>query len=243
MSIPQPIDDQLRTILAVPAGTVPDVIARMQAMDAVLPETDGLKWFNWLYLQVTLAVETSIPTRSWNDPAWLTSLDVNFANLYFDALRNYLNASPTPGCWRVLFDARQAPYRARIQFAIAGINSHINHDLPQAVVTTCRQQGVDVAHGSPQYQDYTAVNSLLDSLVETAKHELLKGPLGEDWPGIDRVEQLVAGFNVMAARETSWTNAEILWTLRGSAFLSQRYLDSLDGVTALTNRGLLVRVV
>jgi len=30
-------------------ATIPDVIARMQAIDALLPVTDGLKWFNRLY--------------------------------------------------------------------------------------------------------------------------------------------------------------------------------------------------
>jgi hypothetical protein len=237
-----PTDTQLLQIVSTPATTVADVLAHLGNMDAVLPPQDGLKWFNWLYLQVTQAVEGGLGGH-WNDPDWLRALDVNFASLYFTALQNDLQGSgPVPRCWKTVFDARDKTHLARIQFALAGINSHINHDLPSAVVTTCQQRGVTPTHGGLQYQDYTAINGVLDNLVETAKHELLKGPLGEDIPGVDKIEDLVAGWSVTAGRETSWTNAEILWTIRSSGFLTQRYLDGLDGVTDLTNRALLTQL-
>jgi hypothetical protein len=37
---------------------IADVIAVMTAIDAILPSNDGLKWFNWLYLTVTMACTT-----------------------------------------------------------------------------------------------------------------------------------------------------------------------------------------
>jgi hypothetical protein len=46
---------------------------------------DGLKWFNWLYLQVTQAVEARVASGGFADPAWLAQLDVQFAHLYFSA--------------------------------------------------------------------------------------------------------------------------------------------------------------
>jgi len=101
------------------------------------------KWFNGLYLQVTQAVESSLGTGHWNDPDWLRALDVNFASLYFTALQNDLQGSgPVPMCWKTVFDARDKTHLARIQFALAGINSHVNHDLSSAVVTTCDRRGV-----------------------------------------------------------------------------------------------------
>jgi hypothetical protein len=167
-----PTDTQLLQVLATPAATVADVLAHLQDMDAVLPPQDGLKWFTWLYLQVTQAVESSLGTGPWNDPDWLRGLDVNFASLYFTALQNDLQGSgPVPMCWKTVFDARDKTHLARIQFALAGINSHINHDLPSAMVTTCEQRGVTPTHGGPQYQDDSAINGVLDNLVETAKRE------------------------------------------------------------------------
>jgi len=38
---------------------------------------------------------------------------------------------------------------ARIQFALAGINAHINHDVPLAIITTCQITGAAPEHRSP----------------------------------------------------------------------------------------------
>jgi hypothetical protein len=45
---------------------------------------------NWLYLLVTESVKNGAPAAGWQDPAWLTRLDVVFANLYFDAIESAL---------------------------------------------------------------------------------------------------------------------------------------------------------
>ncbi len=48
-------------------------------MTVYLPSSDGLKWFNLLYLKVTQQVETHPPPDGWENPLWLTRLDVVFA--------------------------------------------------------------------------------------------------------------------------------------------------------------------
>src|ERR1700736_1189152 len=99
----------------------------MESIDVTCIDGDGLKWFNWLYLQVTKAVENRIALQGFSDPAWLAELDVQFARLYFGALEAELSGQPTPGCWRALFTSRSQTLIARVQFALAGINAHINH--------------------------------------------------------------------------------------------------------------------
>lgn len=42
-----------------------------------------------------------------------------------------------------------------------------------------------------------------------------------------------------AARETAWTNAEVLWELRSASALHERWLD---GITSVAGKGLLVAV-
>ncbi len=77
-----PADEPLSNLLNGQApATIPDVIARMQAIDALLPVTDGLKWFNRLYLMVTQQVDLHPPGGAWQSPVWLDSLDVIFAGL------------------------------------------------------------------------------------------------------------------------------------------------------------------
>jgi len=112
-----------------------------RASAALCIDGDGLKWFNWVYLQVTQAVEARVAGGGFTDPTWLAQLDVQFARLYFTALKSSLCGQPTSPCWQVLFTGRNQGAIARIQFALAGMNAHINHDLPEAFVTTSQVTG------------------------------------------------------------------------------------------------------
>ena len=180
-----PYDPALLAAVESSPQDIPAVLATMQAIEALVVDGDGLKWFNLLYLQVTQAVEARVAAGGFSDPAWLAQLDVQFARLYFEALRNFLSGQPAPGCWRALFQCRNRAAIARIQFALAGVNAHINHDLPMAIVATCKPAGTVPQHGTAQYQDYTALNSTLDSLIEQAKQELHVRLLGDPLaPGI-----------------------------------------------------------
>ena len=79
----------------------------MQRLDALLPQTDGLKWFNFLYLNMTQQVRDNPPVSGWNDVVWLTGLDVVLANFYFKAIADSLKGNPIPASWQALFEARQ----------------------------------------------------------------------------------------------------------------------------------------
>src|SRR5271170_4656447 len=146
--------------------TIDDVLGTMQSIDQLLPGTDGLKWFNRLYMMVTQQVDEQPPEGGWHDPAWLTRLDVVFAGFYLRAIADFLGNSPsTPSSWDALLEARYTPGIDRIQFAVAGMNAHINHDLALALLATDAQKNVIPSSGSPQYADYQAVNSLLNTLT------------------------------------------------------------------------------
>src|SRR5439155_1146951 len=115
------------TTNAAPAD-IDEVIDVMIAIDKILPGTDGLKWFNWLYLMVTKAVQSAPPVGGFNSPHWLTRLDVIFAEFYFAAINAFLSQRAIPSSWQALFEARYTQGIERIQFALAGMNAHINHD-------------------------------------------------------------------------------------------------------------------
>jgi len=231
----------LKAVQSVP-DSVADVLSIMQNIEATCVDGDGLKWFNWLYLQVTAAVEARIAAGGFADPAWLAELDVQFARLYFGALASSLSGQPTPGCWQALFQRRNQVQIARIQFALAGINAHINHDLPEAIIATCAATGTVPQHGGTQYNDYTGLNTTLDSLVEAAKQTLHVRLLGDPLPPVTHLEDTLAAWSVSAARESAWNNAEILWHLRPEPVLSSAFMDSLDGLTSVASQTLLVPV-
>jgi hypothetical protein len=237
------MDAGLLEIASRPINTIPDVVAAFEAIDQLLPDSDGLKWFNGLYLSVTRAVDLSIGTLHWNNTAWLAQLDVVFARLYLRALRASLTPGQNaPGCWQVMFSARHDVRLARIQFALAGMNAHIDHDLSVAVVETCTDLKLVPVHLSPEYRDYTRVNQLLDKLIDAAKHQLMVGLPGDALPCIGRVEDLAGGFGILVSREVAWTNAEIFWHSKAIPGLAARFLDGLDRAATVAGAALLAPV-
>jgi hypothetical protein len=237
-----PYDPVLLAAVQATPQSIADVLKTLQTIESTCVDGDGLKWFNWLYLQVTQAVAARVAAGGLTDPQWLSQLDVQFATLYFSALRSSLSGEALPACWGVLFENRNQAAIARIQFALAGINSHINHDLPEAIVATCQVTGTTPDHGGTHYNDYTALNSTLDGLIEAAKRTLHVRLLGGPLPPISHLEDMIAAWSVSAARESAWKNAEYLWLVRATPWAVSGLLDSLDGLATVISKALLVPV-
>ena len=224
-------------------ASIAEVIQIMQSLDNMLLPTDGLKWFNLLYLNVTRAVYKEPPASGWNDPAWLTRLDINFAQLYFDALvYSCTDSTKVPRAWMALFEARDNPAIERVQFALSGINAHINHDLPLAAVQTCKALHTTPDRNSREYSDFDRVNSILNEVMPGTLKVLATGTLGELAQDMGTIGRLLAMWNVKTARDTAWTNAELLWELQDLPSLSDDFMMVLDRMTGLAGRGLLTTV-
>ena len=235
-----PYDAQLAAATQTPPQSIPGVLQVMRTIDAACVATDGLKWFNWLYLSVTEAVEDRVAAGGFHDPAWLAELDVQFAALYLNAVHAALTGAPCPGCWQAVFACRNQTAIARIQFALAGMNAHINHDLPLAVVSACKATGTVPLHGTAQYDDFTAVNSTLDALIGTARRNLNVRLPGDRLPDVTHLEDLIAAWDMAGFREQAWDNAQRLWT--DPAVAAAILEDTIDGLTAFATNALLVPV-
>jgi hypothetical protein len=212
----------------------------MKAIDNLLADGDGLKWFNRLYLMVTDQVDSNPPGGAWQDPVWLLHLDVVFAGLYFSALRDYLAGVSTPSAWVVLFESRFNPEIEHIQFALAGMNAHINRDLAVALNQTNSDLNRDPAPDGPEHADYLAVNSLLESVTSQAVAMLSAGPLGEATEDSGKLGRLLSSFDIYAARNAAWDFAGILCDLDGVA--RETALAAQDVSAAALGRALLTAV-
>jgi hypothetical protein len=86
MSSVPPGPSVLQILEGPPVVSIDDVIERLKELDAAIGNHDGLKWFSLLYWMVSEQVRDQPPPGGWLDAAWITRLDVIFANFYFTAV-------------------------------------------------------------------------------------------------------------------------------------------------------------
>ena len=141
----EPAERDLADVLTEDPLDVPGVVARLTELQAVLDAMPPLFTsnpaadFNRLYHTITSNVLERLDSGRFADPEFLALLDVEFAKRYFEALRLWSAGSPrTPGVWRVLFERMDGPDARPLPSAAAGVNAHINFDLPFAVVSDVR---------------------------------------------------------------------------------------------------------
>jgi hypothetical protein len=144
----------------------------------------------------------------------MNQLDVEFARHYINALRCWSNDSPfTPQSWAVLFrrvcdeDLRSLPC------AVAGINAHINYDLPLALLATWERLG-HPAPGSPQHHDYLVINRVFEESIALLRRRYLEG-----WQRqIDRInlgiDDWYQNLLIVLTRNVAWDRAQRLWAVR-----------------------------
>lgn len=228
-------------IPAEPVTSVAEAIARMEAIGGGLPASDGLACFNRMYLAVTQTVAADIGQGFFADPAFMTRLDVTFANLYFTAAQAAGTPAAVPVAWRPLAELRGAAGIEPIQFALAGMNAHINHDLPVAVASTCAELGTTPGAGA-HLADFQKVDVLLDAAEEGIRRSFESAPELAADSHLRAVDNLVACWAINSARDLAWHNALVLWELRGDALARGLFLDGLAQATALASRLLLTAV-
>ena len=221
--------------------TIADVIATMQSIDATLADDDGLKWFNRLYLMVTDQVDMRPPAGGWRDADWLLTLDVVFAGMYLRAVAGYLNGEDNvPSSWQALMEARHRTGVDRIQFALAGMNAHINRDLALALLTTDAQRSVVPAADGPQHADYEAVNELLNAVMPGELTMLAVDTLGVLAQDTGKVGRLLAFWDLCKARELAWDFANHLRGLPGVGRAVA--MNAQDQMTGVVGRAILAFV-
>jgi hypothetical protein len=194
-----------------------------------------------MYLEVTRTVEAELGQGFFADPGFMTKLDVVFANLYFAAADAASAPGMVPVAWRPLVERRADPGIEPIQFALAGMNAHINHDLPMAVVTTCTDLGTAPAAGS-HLADFQKVDQLLDAAEQSVRQSFESQPELAVDHHLQAVNNLVACWAIKSARDIAWQNAVVLWALRADPIASQLFLDGLAASTALASDLLLTPV-
>ncbi len=216
------------------AADVGTVIERMRVLRSDWPPQDGVAVFNQVYLTVTETIGALIGDGGFADREAASTLDVRFAERYLAAVDTASAGGRPPACWRPLLQYRRHPGVHPLQFALAGINAHIGHDLALAVVDTCRT--LDCA--PPDLEGaFGRVGDLLVLLEERIREDLMTGP--DLLQVADPLTHLAGSWSLERAREASWSAARVLWRLRGLPLLAEEFTERMDAGTGLVGRCLL----
>lgn len=223
-----------------PVATVAEAVARMQEIEATLQPEDGVACFNRIYLDVTRQVEAGLTTGTFADPTFLSTLDVVFANRYLAAVdASAAGVATAPAAWQPLFEARANPHVYPIQFALAGLNAHVNFDLPIAVVRTCTQLGTAPDDGT-HHADYQRVDAMLDAAEQSLRQSFEAGAVLQLDRSVQTVLDLIGNWTVNAARDVAWDTAVGLWRCRDVATVEDLVMGGLGRTVAMAGRCLLV---
>jgi hypothetical protein len=136
--------------------------------------------------------------------------------------------------------ARSAVGIDRIQFALAGMNAHINHDLSLALLATDQRMDLEPADDSPQHEDYEAVNGLLNTVMPSALQMLATGILGELAQDTGKIGRILAFWDMCRARDLAWEFSDHLRRLDDG--VRQVALAAQDQMTGALGRAILACV-
>lgn len=137
-----------------------------------------------------------------------------------------------------MFEERATVGLLPIQHALAGMNAHIEHDLPIAVVETCRVRRTSPGATGVR-QDYERVNDVLAAVESEIRRSFLTAIGRRVDEEIGAVVHLVNAWNIDKARDLAWVNVETLWTMRELELLYGRYVGMLGHTVGMGSRILL----
>ncbi|WP_405620215.1 DUF5995 family protein [Streptomyces sp. NBC_01511] len=206
---------------------------RMRALRSAWPEDDGVAVFNRLRVSAVDDIEAPYgggyaATRD------AFALHGALVERYLAAVDAVAVGGRAPAGWRPLFQYRRHPGVRPAQFALAGVNAHVGHDLPLAVVDLCRTRPCEPAALEAAF---ARVGDTLALLAERVGDE---GPAEADTLRIeDPLTHLLGSWNLERALESAWSSALVLWGLREVPPLAEEFRERMDAGVGLVGRCLL----
>jgi hypothetical protein len=240
-----PVQTHMTDVLCRTPTTIVEVLDQLTEVQALLDQIppdygdNPVADFNRLYRTITASIYGRMQAGHFADPRFLEMLDVEFAKRSLVALRLWSDDDPeTPGAWTVLFKRLRDTSIRSLPAAAAGVNAHINFDLPFALIATWEQLDCAPCEG-PQHEDYLLINEVFFDAIPSLRRGYL-----ERWQLIfdhlnGRIDDWYQNLLVEVTRDLAWRSAERIWSLRQ---LPDQYLQAraaLDRNAELLGRMLL----
>jgi hypothetical protein len=229
--------DRMLAVLANMPTSIEEVVDKLKTISGILDDLPGrrppLGGFNELYHTITSDVLALRENGGFEDPGFLTVLDLQFARRYFEALLLWTHRDArTPSVWTILFK-KKAGEATDLQGAMAGVNAHIDFDLAHALVETFKERGLVPGPGreslAVQHRDYGKVNDIFFDEIPKLRRKMYTNVIQK------LLDKLVGNFDdelhgliVRETRAAAWRDAYSLWTLQDEPKAYALYSRALD---------------
>jgi hypothetical protein len=128
-----------------------------------------------------------------------------------------------------------------LQFALAGMNAHINNDLAFSIVEKYHEDGsAGPQDSSPEHSDYLRINEVLAEVERTVAHDFSAGVVGLADVALGRVDDVVVMWNIVNARRTAWNLAHVLWRVRDDGALTRGIAGLVGDLVGFAGHGLTI---
>lgn len=192
------------------ATTIQEVINQLdRIIEDAINTNNRLGLFAYVYRRTTAEILKEIQLGNFENNELLEQLDVAFANLYLEAYEQYQNNVPISKSWLFAFTCKDESLTI-LQHVMMGMNAHINLDL--AIATSNVMKGKELQDVK---NDFDKVNDILFQILNEMQDRLSRvSPILFllDWAGQNSDEEVI-DFSMRKAREQSWNNSNLLWSL------------------------------
>jgi Family of unknown function (DUF5995) len=215
-------------------STFDDAIDRMQSIADSTGPGDGIGVFNMVYQRTSAAIRDRLGTGFFDDDDFIARLGIIFAELYFAAVDADSAGQRVSAAWRPLFAQRSDRRVQAVQFAVAGMNTHINHDLELAVIHICAAEHTHPLAGSIP-ADYHRITDILEEIQPMIRRALSTDPKRNRGEPPKPMLHLISSWNIRQARQAAWVQAQVLWPLRDTPLFHEAVAISASTVGMTTH--------
>ena len=218
-----------------PSKDFAQVLARLDHIQELFSENDGIARFNYVYRQTTRNMKAAIEGGRFANADFMERFTIQFADHYFRAFDAYAGGrdNEVPRAWRPLFLLHtQVTGYDPVQFVIAGMDAHIGRDLPVVLSELFNDDDAYPRKESDTYLDYKMVNTILKETFDDVHDHILTNC--DDVLGslFCSASDEAAIPTIAVLRRKAWFDGHVLWKERNTSISRSAYLTALDSGTS-----------
>lgn len=192
-------------------------------------------YFASTYRSMTVAVLNGVKNNKFEDGKRMVTLDLAFANRYFEAWENYQNGKKCTNAWFTAFEAAKNKDLLIMQHILLGINAHINLDLGVSAASIMPYRKINALKN-----DFNTINEVIASINQKVQDALNK--ICYPIELVDQIsngkDNVVLDFAISKARQTSWASAFIL--SNANLFIKPSLINMIDNAATLIAKNIII---